>query len=213
MTPQSLFHHDFGIEVPIAVAVFVLITSGVLFAVVFRRRRPGRQPSQKTSYKTLEAVYAGVVSAVALFLIVNSVTSNNRQLDRRPAVTVNVTAFQWCWLFQYQGSGVAVSGQCLTDSDIPTFLVPAGQVIRFNLTSADVIHAFWIPYLRYKVYAFPNHVNTFEATFPRPGSYAGRCAEFCGLYHNRMDFTARATPPGQFASWLRSQPGGTAGTR
>jgi cytochrome c oxidase subunit II len=185
--------------------VFALITGGVLFAVAFRRRRAGREPSQKTSYKKLEAVYAGVVAAVALFLIVNSITSNGRLLNRRPAVTINVTAFQWCWRFQYQGSPVAVSGQCLTTRDIPTFVVPAGQVIRFNVTSTDVIHAFWIPYLRYKVYAFPNHVNTFQAIFSRPGSYVGRCAEFCGLYHPQMDFTARATTPGAFRSWLTAQ--------
>jgi cytochrome c oxidase subunit 2 len=213
MTPQSLFHHDFAIEVPIAIAVFALITGGVLYAVIFRRRRPGREPSSKTSYTKVEMVYTGVVAAAALFLVVNSLTSNGRLMNRRPAVTVNVTAFQWCWRFQYQGTNVAVSGQCLSDSDMPTFVVPAGQVIQFNLTSADVIHAFWIPYLRYKVYAFPNHVNTFQASFSRQGTYAGRCAEFCGLYHHRMDFTAKVTTPGQFQTWLRSQSGGGAGVR
>jgi cytochrome c oxidase subunit 2 len=209
MSPQNLFHHDFAIEVPIAVAVFVLVTGTMLFAVAWFRRRPGREPSRTHSHPALETVYGVVVAAVAIFLVVNSITTNGDRLSSKPAVRISVTGFQWCWRFQYVAPSVGptVTGRCV-GGDVPTAVVPVGQVVRFDVTSDDVIHAFWIPYLKYKTYAYPGHVNTFEARFAKPGTYVGRCAEFCGLYHSDMEFRIQAVPGAQYGQWMTRQPGG-----
>lgn len=200
MSPQDLFDRDLLIEVPIAIAVFVLVTGTMLFAIARFRRHPGREPSHVSSHPKLEAVYGVAVAAVAVFLVVNSITSNGDRLDTKPAVTVDVTAFQWCWKFQYTG-GPTVVGRCV-GGDVPTAVVPVGEVVRFEVTSDDVIHAFWIPYLKYKTYAYPDHVNSFEARFAKAGTYEGRCAEFCGLYHSDMEFRIKAVPATDFSGWL-----------
>lgn len=199
MSPQDLFHRDLLIEVPIAIAVFVLVMTTMLFAVARYRRQPGREPSHVTSHSKLEAVYGVAVAVVAIFLVVNSITTNDDRLDSRPAVTIKVTGFQWCWKFQYPG-GRTVTGHCV-GGDVPTAVVPVGEVVRFDVVSDDVVHAFWIPYLKYKTYAYPDHVNSFEARFSKAGTYQGRCAEFCGLYHSDMAFKIRAEPAGDFAVW------------
>ena len=54
---------------------------------------------------------------------------------------------------RYPAYGVHASGAALSGRQ--PFVVPAGEAVRFNLTSADVIHAFWIPALRYKHDADP----------------------------------------------------------
>jgi len=211
MSPQYLFHRDFVLEVAIAAAVFVLVTAAMLFAVVWFRRRPGREPSHSHSHPKLETAYGLVVAAVAIFLVVNSITTNGERLAAKPAVQINVTAFQWCWRFQYAGvggitpPGPTITGRCV-GGDVPTAEVPVGKVVRFTVTSDDVIHAFWIPYLKYKTYAYPGHVNSFDATFAEPGTYEGRCAEFCGLYHSDMEFRIRAVPVGEYTTWLAQRP-------
>jgi heme/copper-type cytochrome/quinol oxidase subunit 2 len=86
-------------------------------------------------------------------------------------------------------------------------VVPTGETVAFRVTSADVIHSMWIPALRFKLFAYPGYVNSFEATIPRAGSWEGECAEFCGQYHFAMHFTLRAVPPDQFSSWLRAKGG------
>lgn len=200
MSTQDLFHRDLVIEVAIAIAVFVLVTGTMFFAVAWFRRKPGREPTRVNSHPKLEAAYGVAVAAIAIFLIVNSITTNDDRLDTKPAVTINVTAFQWCWRFQYPG-GPTVAGRCV-GGDVPTAVVPVGKVIRFDVTSDDVVHAFWIPYLKYKTYAYPDHVNSFEARFSKAGTYQGRCAEFCGLYHSDMEFEVKAVPAADFSNWI-----------
>ena len=75
------------------------------------------------------------------------------------------------------------------------------------MTSSDVIHAVWVPYLRYKIYAYPGHVNTFTVTLTHTGRWIGRCAQLCGLFHYEMDFYLQAETPAQFDRWLRAQGG------
>ena len=87
----------------------------------------------------------------------------------------------------------------------PRLTVPAGRVIRFDGTSLDVIHDFWIPRLKYQHQVFPAHDESWDLTFPKPGVYPGLCAWFCGLYHQNMHFDVVAVPAQQFAAWLDRQ--------
>ena len=54
----------------------------------------------------------------------------------------------------------------------PTLVLPAGEPVELDLTSIDVIHAFWLPYLRFKMYAYPDHVNSFTTTLDADGALA-----------------------------------------
>jgi len=122
---------------------------------------------------------------------------------------VQVTAFQWCWRFRYVGQPVTVTGSC-ADGDYPVLVLPAGVPVEIDLASADVVHAFWVPYLDYKMDAFPGHVDRFTVTLPRAGRWIGRCAQLCGLYHYEMDFYLQVVPQAQFGRWLHARGGAAA---
>jgi cytochrome c oxidase subunit 2 len=203
MNLPARFDHTFRVEVVIAVAVFGLILLVFFGAVLRSFTRRGRQASQKTSYKKTEVAYVSAVAAVAAFVAVFSLI-HNRTSHPKPVLTVDVTGYQWCWRFAYEGSGVAVSGNCV-DGHLPTLELPATQPVAFHVTSTDVIHSMWIPSLRFKLFAYPGFVNNFEATIPTSGHWDAECAEFCGQYHFAMHFTLVAVPPAQFRSWLASQ--------
>ena len=119
---------------------------------------------------------------------------------------VQVTGFQWCWRFHYVGQPVTMTAQCQGGPD-PTLVLPTGKPVELDVTSSDVIHAVWVPYLRYKIYAYPGHVNTFTVTLTHTGRWIGRCAQLCGLFHYEMDFYLQAVTPAQFDHWLRAHGG------
>jgi cytochrome c oxidase subunit 2 len=69
-----------------------------------------------------------------------------------------------------------------------------------------VIHAFWIPDLRFKRDAFPGRHQAFDLRFGRRASFmAGRCAEFCGLKHSDMTFTVIVMPRADFDAWVAAR--------
>ena len=124
---------------------------------------------------------------------------------------MDVTGYQWCWQFHYDGTPVNVTATCL-NGDYPTLVLPVGQPVTLRLTSKDVIDALWLPDFRFKRDAFPDHTNRFELTITRRGDWLGHCAEFCGLSHSSMLFHVRAVPPDEFRSWLAAQPASGAGS-
>jgi cytochrome c oxidase subunit 2 len=97
--------------------------------------------------------------------------------------------------------------------------VPAGRPVRLRLSSADVIHSFWVPQLMPKTDLIPGQVNETWLTANRPGIYRGQCAEYCGLQHALMAFLVVADGPAAFDRWVALQrapaaePAGTLATR
>jgi cytochrome c oxidase subunit 2 len=199
------FDHTFRVEVVIATVVFGLIALVFLLAIGRSFTPWGRRASQKTSHKKTESVYVALVAAVAAFLVVFSFTKNT-SAHPKPALTVKVTGYQWCWRFSYVGTGVSVTADCV-DGHLPTLVLPTGEPVAFQVTSADVVHSMWVPSLRFKLFAYPDYVNTFEATLPAAGTWEGECAEFCGQYHFAMHFTLQGVSPSAFSTWLSDRGG------
>jgi len=173
-----------------AVVVVVVFVATLTPLVLFHRRRRGTaQPSRRSSATVLESVYALALVAIAIVFVTKTFRTESR-IDAVAATgdTVEVVAFQWGWTFRHDG-------QTVTGDDLhnPTLVVKAGRTIRFRIISRDVIHSFWIPSERFKRDAFPQRWTEFDLTFDRPGTYVGRCAEFCGLQHAGMGFTVKAT--------------------
>ncbi len=91
----------------------------------------------------------------------------------------------------------------------PVVTVPVGTTVKFNITSTDVIHAFYTPQFLFKIDAMPGRVNTMWVKVTAPGFYESQCAEYCGREHSRMLFSVNALPRAEFDEWLASKaPGG-----
>ena len=119
--------------------------------------------------------------------------------QERPSLTVDVTGAQ---------VGVDRSLPDVRDHGVRSgtvgrqaLVVPTGEAIRFNLSSVDVIHSFWIPELDFKRDAIPGATESVTLSFARAGVFPGQCAEFCGLRHADMVFTVHAVSPAQFRAW------------
>lgn len=197
--------HLVDIYVPIAGAVFAIITLLAIFAVVWGRRRPREQAARWSEAHLVEGTYAVFLACVVAFLLYETFTVEHKtdtvSLRERPAVTVDVIASRWEWTFEYPGYGITIHSGSTGDS---TFVVPSGEPVRFRLSTLDVIHAFWVPGVHFKHDATPGSVQTFVLDFDHPATYPGQCAVFCGLNHAEMVFNARAVSPAGFTAWAKS---------
>lgn len=186
-------------------AVAAIVIALILWSVIRYRRRKGGKPARFRDNFPLEITYTviPIVIVTALFVLTFRVENQVERLPdpgapEAPVATIEVTAFDWSWRFDY-GNGAVVTG---TPDDPPELVVPAGEPVRIVLTSEDVVHAFYIPDFLFKRDATPGLVQRFDLLIDEEGVYAGLCAEFCGLDHARMRFTVRAVTPAEFSTWL-----------
>ena len=77
-----------------------------------------------------------------------------------------------------------------------------GSVVRFHLTTRDVVHSFWVPSFLSKRDTIQGVDNQMDVVVEQEGRWRGRCAEFCGLDHWKMLFDVRAVPDDEFAEWF-----------
>nr|WP_315398524.1 c-type cytochrome [uncultured Duganella sp.] len=116
------------------------------------------------------------------------------------AIKISVVARMWWWEVRYTdpagGADIVLANE---------IRLPAGQPVYLGLSSADVIHSFWVPALAGKVDMVPGRVHGMTLRADRPGIYRAQCAEYCGEQHARMALHVVAQSPAQFASWLAAQ--------
>lgn len=190
----------------IAVVVFVLV-EGLLLFVSFRfRRRHGDDslPPQTHGNNVLELIWTGIPALIVtgLFVVSTAVLFRVEAVSDDPAVTVDVTGFQWQWTFDYQAQGLSYTGAGSTG---PEMVVPVNEPVLFRLHAQDVIHSFYVPQFFRKLDAVPGRVNQFEVTITEEGTFGGQCAEFCGLAHDAMYFTVRAVDRATFDQWVADE--------
>ncbi|CAN5901335.1 hypothetical protein BH23ACT8_BH23ACT8_13210 [soil metagenome] len=114
------------------------------------------------------------------------------------ALVVEVVGHQWWWEVRYPEERITLVNE---------LHIPVGRPIALRLTSADVIHSFWVPELAGKMDLLPDGVNTLVLQADEPGEHQSHCAEFCGLRHADMKLTVVAEPAARFASWVADQQG------
>jgi cytochrome c oxidase subunit II len=203
--------HDFAhvqdLYLPIAAAVFALIVVALAVVLVRYRARPGRTPRPTRDRYAVDAGIALVLAAVVAVLVVVTLRTNDTETAlAKPGFRVDAVAFQWGWQFSYP------SRPGVVDRSAPgrpaTLHVPAGTTVEVSLRTRDVVHAFWIPDLRFKRDAWPRKTARFDLRFPAgTAAGVGHCAQFCGLKHSDMVFFVDAMDPVRFASWSRAKGG------
>lgn len=222
---EALFMHD-AILMPVIVAISILVLI-LLMVVVAKFNKRANPVASKTSHNTLiEVVWTLVPVLILVVIAVPSIRLLAHQYDPAPkgAVTVKVTGYQWYWGYTYpDNGGFEVISNMLPDEEAikrgepgqlavdNRMVVPAGEPIRIQTIGADVIHAFAVPSLWFKLDAVPGRINEKVLFIKEPGVYYGQCSELCGVRHGYMPIAVEALPREKFEAWVKTQPGGTVG--
>jgi cytochrome c oxidase subunit II len=182
--------------------LFLVSTGYLLYAAL--RPRPERGPrSLVGADDRFIAVWGIAIPAVTLLIVLGLTIRTGAETYRPPAdpeLTIEVIGHQFWWEVRYPDAEATV----ITANEIH---MPAGQPVRFILTSGDVIHSFWVPQLHGKMDQMPGRTNEFWLEADEPGEYRGICAEFCGIQHAQMHFILVAHEEEAFAGWLADRTG------
>lgn len=188
----------------IATAVFAIVMLGLVVILVFFRDRGDKdegkpEPKQLHGSPKLEVLWT-VIPALILAAIAVPTVSSVFELTEcgSDAMQVDVIGHQWWFEFHYP------------DQDITTanvLMVPVGKEVCAEMTSADVIHSFWIPALNGKRDVIPGQTSNLRLQADEPGEYWGHCAEFCGLSHSLMRIRVQAVSEADFETWVANQQG------
>ncbi len=54
-----------------------------------------------------------------------------------------------------------------------------------------------------KLDVIPGHINRFEVTPNKLGTFLGKCAELCGVDHSRMLFNVKVVSPADYEQHLQ----------
>ena len=151
----------------------------------------------------IEMLYtvAPLIMIMTMFYFTARDQAEIQKVGDNPDITVNVVGFRWNWDFNYLNEKVYSVG---TPQQRAELVLPVNRSVKFELTSPDVIHSFWIPAFLYKMDVIPGRRNVFEVTPTKEGVFAGRCAELCGVDHSNMLFTVRVVPQAEYDAWIQS---------
>ena len=225
---QHLHNLTLGVCVVIGLVVF----GAMFWSMLFHRKSKGAVAAQFSHNTTAEVIWTVVPIVILVGLAIPATDTLFRMYDNsKSEMTVKVTGYQWMWRYEYMGENVQflsrldrlsdrtralgsgldpyvvkVGGEntYLLDVDHPLVL-PVDTKIRFVVTGADVIHAWWVPQLGWKQDAIPGVINENWTRINVPGTYRGQCAELCGRDHGFMPIVVKAVPKAEFKSWLAAQ--------
>ncbi|MFI6477833.1 cytochrome c oxidase subunit II [Nonomuraea sp. NPDC050663] len=198
-----------------ALATGAVVIVLILWACFFHRKRKNSAalPAQVRYNLPIEIFYTLVPLVMVSVFFFFTARDQNAMLavNNDATVKVKVEAVQWSWRFTTESGGKVkqVMGKPVSDfRQGPQLVLPVDTKVEFQLESPDVIHSFWVPAFLFKRDVIPGiakEKNRFEVTtLNKPGVYAGRCAELCGVDHSRMLFNVKLVSKQEFEQDLAS---------
>ncbi len=225
----------------ICVIIGVLVFGAMIASIILHRRSKHPVPATWHHHTGVEIVWTTIPFLILIGMAVPAARTLIKMEDFRASdVSIKVTGLQWKWKYDYlitdengvdrgfgfystldaESNAIRQTGSGLDPASKENYLldvdnrvvVPVGQKVRLLITSADVIHAWWVPAFAAKKDAVPGFVNEIWFRVNEPGVYRGQCAELCGRDHGFMPIVVEAMPQAQYDAWVaeRQQKAGVA---
>ena len=205
----------------ISTVLLVIVFAVIIYSLVHHRKDKGYQADQNF-HKTWFGNWSWViVPALVLGIDLTIASSAQKTLEKvwevpkgEDLMDVKVVGHQWWWEFEYLDHDITVESRYVPQEESGDLylrevdnrlVLPTGKKIRFLHTSADVLHAFWVPELAVKKDAIPGYVTETWVELTREGVFRGQCAEMCGTWHSRMPIVVEAVPQDKFDAWVKGQ--------
>jgi cytochrome o ubiquinol oxidase subunit 2 len=180
----------------VVVPVFAMLIG---FSIRYREgNSKARYDPALSGSRLFESIWWGVPLIIISILAVITWHSSReldpfKQIDSRPALTIQVVALQWKWLFIYPDQKIAT---------VNYVQFPANTPINFVITSDAPMNSFWIPELGGQIYAMSGMKTQLHLEASKVGNYAGASANISGEGFSSMHFVARASSQADFNNWL-----------
>lgn len=180
-----------------SVLMLLLITVAMIYFVIKYRASKNPIPTQYHGNVVIEVIWIIIPTIIVISMFYYGYTDysnlrNTNVFDEE----YSVTAKMWDWDFKYENGTI-------TD----TLYVPVGKTLKFNITSLDVLHSFYLPAFRIKEDAVPGRNGFVVITPLKTGVYDIACAEYCGVNHWNMYKKFVVMEQDEYYAWVESQGG------
>ena len=215
----------------VIIFLIVLFVMALMAIVVVKyNEKANKTPGTFTHNSTIEVAWTVIPILILIFIGAFSLPVLFKQQEiPEGEVIIKATGYQWYWGYEYVDEGVEFESYMIgtgenrltpevsqeladagysddefllaTDTSI---VIPTGKTIVFQVTGADVIHAWAIPAFGVKQDAVPGRLAElwFEVDEGQEGIYFGQCSELCGLAHAYMPITVKAVSQADYDAWL-----------
>jgi cytochrome o ubiquinol oxidase subunit 2 len=184
-----------AIVLPTIVAIFA-------FAFWFRQSNPRAIYRPDWVYSGRIELVVWSIPALTIMLLGGVAWIGSHQLDSATPVEgtgspirIQVVSLDWKWLFIYPDQRIAT---------VNALTVPAGAPLHFELTSASVMNAFFIPQFGSMIYTMNGMVTRLELRADNEGSYQGLSSHFSGDGFPNMLFDVHVVSQVAFPGWVAS---------
>ncbi len=205
----------------IATVLLIIVFAVVFYSLYTHRKSKGYEPDQHF-HESWFGHWSWVIVPVMVLGVDLTIASKADAVlkkvwevpEGKDFLDIKVTGHQWWWEFDYLDHDIKVESRYIPKDksgdlylrDVDNRLVlPNNTKVRFLHTSADVLHAFWVPELGFKKDAIPGYVTETWADLNREGVFRGQCAEICGTWHSRMPLVVEVVSEERFGEWKDEQ--------
>ena len=217
----------------ISAAFFVVLMGLMVWFMLKYKRKQGVAAEVSASHNTALEITWSVIPSIgfAIMFFWGTWVYLPKTVVPDGAETINVTAKQWVWSFEYPNGASSLQTEIVSDVNQPLFAIPAGRPVKFLMSSDDVIHSFYIPEFRIKRDVFPNrytvawveadvitHYFDAETGLALPFDLDGDgkitdgeqgyflyCTEYCGDQHSQMTNRIAVLSESDYQLWLDQQ--------
>lgn len=197
--------HAFWVLEVLSVPVVCFVLAALGYSI-FRFRRKGESVEDGPpihSHRGVLSTWFAVTTALTILVIIYPGITGLLDLRERasqpPDELIQLRGVRWAWLATYPEYGFTTTDE---------LVLPVDDLIKFEVTSTDVLHAFWVPAFRMKIDAVPGLITTITATpnatgtFDSNYNYRLQCAELCGGDHAGMVLPIRVVERAEFEAWV-----------
>ncbi|WP_458128828.1 cytochrome c oxidase subunit II [Pseudomonas sp. Z2-11] len=203
----------------ICVVIGIIVFGAMFWSMMMHRRSTGQNAAHFHENTRVEILWTIVPFLILVAMAVPATATLIKMYDSSESeIDVQVTGYQWKWHYKYLGQDVEFFSNLATPAeqihnqstkgehyllevDKPLVL-PVDAKVRFLVTSADVIHSWWVPAFAVKRDAIPGFVNEAWTRVDKPGIYRGQCAELCGKDHGFMPIVVEVKSKPDYEKWL-----------
>ena len=203
------------ILMPIITGISILVLFLLLY-IAFRFNSSRNQVASTTTHNAVVEILWTVIPVVLLIIIAIPSFRLLYVSETIPKADLTIKAIgnQWYWSYEYPDYGdIVFDANMLNDDELSDpklrlletdtqIVVPINKVVKLQITSNDVLHAWTIPAFGVKMDAVPGRLNETWFKANREGIFYGQCSELCGPKHAFMPINVKVVSDIEFEEWI-----------
>ena len=203
------------ILMPIITGISLLVL-GLLLYIMFRFNSKRNVVASTTTHNTVIEILWTVIPVILLIIIAIPSFRLLYVSETIPKADLTIKAIgnQWYWTYEYPDyEDIVFDANMLLENELSDpklrlletdtqIVVPVNKVVKLQITSADVLHAWTIPAFGVKMDAVPGRLNETWFKANKEGIYYGQCSELCGPKHAFMPINVKVVSESEFNDWL-----------